>query len=72
MDIAALKKKHQQGIEILEAMETFNRRIKSTQDSLNGFGGQFEWLRKKYTHNIEIYEKCVERLYQRYMKLITV
>lgn len=61
-----LIEKHQLKIEILEAIQHFARMIEHKQESIDGFPGTFINLRMKYLHNIEIYNKCINRLKQRY------
>jgi len=56
---------HQTIIEILEAIQTFENLIMSKMDSINGFAGTFRELRIKYTHDIDIYERCIVRLNER-------
>ena len=55
-------------LEIQEAVESFERRIECTQESIDGFAGQFKELRDKYTDNIDTYERCIDRLNQRFSK----
>lgn len=62
--------KHQTCIEILEAIQYFKIRKITTNKSLNGFAGTFPNLRRKYEHTIIIYDMCIERLKQRYVKTL--
>lgn len=62
-------KAHEKAIEILETIAYFERIRKTTEDSLNGFAGSFAGLRVKYKHKLEIYSMCINRLYERYVKL---
>jgi ABC-type Zn uptake system ZnuABC Zn-binding protein ZnuA len=57
-------------IEILEAITHFENMIKLKKESINGFSGTFPELRKKYLHNIQIYQKCMIRLIQRYKTIL--
>ena len=66
MNTKELIEKHYQAIQLLEAIETMERRIWHTQEALNGYGGQFVWLREKYTHELEIQQKVLKRLKSRY------
>jgi hypothetical protein len=69
MNAKELINKHQKCIEILEAVQTFEMLIKSAQENIDGFCGTFPELRKKYKHNKEIYQMCINRLMQRYENL---
>lgn len=62
--------KHQTCIEILEAIQYFKIRKITTDKSLNGFAGTFPNLRQKYEHELIIYDMCIERLKQRYVKTL--
>ena len=62
-------KAHEKAIEILEAIAYFERIRKNTEESLNGFAGTFAELRMEYKHKLEIYSMCINRLYERYVKL---
>ena len=64
-----LIKNHELQIEILEAIQYFARMIEHKQDSINGFPGTFPDLKRKYLHNIEIYQMCINRLKQRYNEI---
>ena len=61
---------HEKCIEILEAIQHFQAMIQHKNDSINGFGGSFKDLRNKYTDNIDTYNRCINRLTERYNKLI--
>ena len=66
------KEKHYEAIKIIEAIELFELRLNSVKVSLNGYGGQnYGWLKVKYEHQIIIFKMCINRLEQRYSKLIT-
>tara|TARA_R110000744_G_scaffold103885_2_gene199062 strand:+ start:389 stop:628 length:240 start_codon:yes stop_codon:yes gene_type:complete len=56
-------------IEIEEAIKHFENQIVENKWS-NDFGAGLEWLhiRKKNTHNIEIYKMCIDRLNERFTK----
>ena len=58
--------KHQLCIEILEGVKYFEKAIELKKYSINGFSGTFPELRRKYIHDVDIYERCVKRLKQRY------
>ena len=55
--------------EILEAIKHFENEIVEKKWS-NDFGAGLEWLhiRKKNTHNIEIYKMCIDRLNLRFSR----
>jgi hypothetical protein len=57
-------------VKIVEGIRLFKRLIESQQESLDGFQGTFPELRRKLIHRIEIYQKCVQRLEQRYEKAV--
>jgi len=69
MKTSELIKKHQTCIEILESIKHFQRLTISAQENIDGFCGTFPGLRKKYTHNKEIYQMCIDRLMLRYENL---
>jgi hypothetical protein len=69
MNTKEIIKSHKQAIEILEAIAYFERIRKNTEESLNGFIGTFSDLRVKYNYKLEIYSMCINRLYERYVKL---
>ena len=56
-------------IEIEEAVQYFERKIDADTWS-NEFGAGLEWkhINHKNTHNIEIYEMCIDRLNERFTK----
>jgi len=61
--------KHQQCIEIVEAIAHFQMSKRHTIRSIESFGGTFPNLRKKYIHNIDIYNRCINRLKERYNRI---
>lgn len=64
-----LIEKHQKAIEILLQIEYFENLIQMTNDSLKGIAGEFANLKIKYEHDGVIYNKCIDRIKQRYDKL---
>ena len=54
--------KHQTCIEILEAIQYLKNRKIRKQESIDGFAGTFPNLRRKYEHELIIYDMCIERL----------
>jgi hypothetical protein len=67
MNTKELIKKHERAIELLEAINEFDRRIKLNQESLNLFPGTFPKLRKELNHRIEIQNMARERLFMLYL-----
>ena len=56
-------------LEIEEAIQHFEERIDSTAWSNEfGYGQEFSSMYEKNTHNIEIYEMCIDRLNERFTK----
>ena len=66
MNTQELIKKHEQSIALLEAIESIQRRMGHTTEALNGYGSQFVWLREKYTHELDIQTRVINRLKNRY------
>ena len=66
MNTQELIKKHEQAIALLEAIESIKSRMAHTTEALNGFAGQFVWLREKYTHELDIQTRVLNRLKSRY------
>jgi hypothetical protein len=62
--------KYEKSIAILEGIQHFKTMIKHTNNSINGFGGSFRDLREKYMDKIDTYNRCIERLYNRYNNLL--
>ena len=61
---------HGKCIEILEAMQCFQNRIKMYKESINSYLGQFPSLKTKYTHKIDIAEMAILRLFKQYVDLL--
>ena len=56
-------------LEIEEAKFSFYERVNEAEWSNHfGAGIEFESIRKKNTHNIEIWDKCIDRLNERFTK----
>jgi len=56
-------------LEIEEAKFSFYQKANEAEWSNHfGAGLEFESIRNKNTHNIEIWEKCIERLNERFTK----
>ena len=69
IDTTSLIDKHQSLIELAEAIHSFQMSRKLTIQSIEGFGGTFPELRRKYIHNIDIYNRCINRLKERYNRI---
>jgi len=63
-----LIEKHQKLIQIIEAVETFERIKKVINDNITGFPGTFPDLRRKYEHRIMIIDASIARLMSIYAK----
>jgi hypothetical protein len=64
-------KTHQTCIEILEGIQQFKRLGDVTFESMVQLKeGLFPELEKKYLHQLDIYERCIERLNERYYNVI--
>jgi hypothetical protein len=63
-----LIKKHENLIKILEAIITFRKRMESTVHNMKVLNGNFPNLIKKHYHDIEIYERCINRLLEKYKR----
>ena len=55
-------------IEILDAIDAFDRRIDLAQGSLDGFPGTFPNLRAKYLNDINTRKRCIEKMWKLYKK----
>jgi len=64
-------KKHEICISILQGVSEFEERKKMITESFYGFSSSFPELKEKYLRDIEIHDKCIERLKQRYNKALT-
>ena len=59
-------------IEIEEAVQYFERKIDAdTWSNEFGAGQEFKYMYEKNTHNIEIYEMCIDRLNERFTKQLS-
>jgi hypothetical protein len=61
--------RHEKAIQILDYIKAFEVMKKGVQESLNGFPGTLASERPYYIHKMEIYDKCIMRLNERYNKL---
>lgn len=67
---SVLIKKHERAVEILEAIQSFEKRIELNKESINGFPGTFPQLRQKYENRIDTIQRCIKRLYRMYNSLM--
>ena len=68
-DVQRLKQMHEEKLDILEALEAFDRRINITIENINSITGTFPQLRYEMVHDIDIYKRCINRLWDRYFKI---
>ncbi len=58
-------------IKIQEAIQTFENRIDESQWSNKfGIGLEFKSINDKNTNNIDTYKRCIDRLNERFNKLV--
>jgi hypothetical protein len=70
MTTTKLIQAHEKCIEILDAIDTFERKMDhAIWDIEFGFIREFPKLVKEYKHRIEIYQMCIDRLNLRYKTL---
>ena len=60
--------KHEKAIEILEAIQSFYRKIKSKQESIEYLGCNFPTLKAKWLNDIDTLEKCIKRISDNYKR----
>jgi len=53
-------------IEILEGIQFLETKRQRRMESVEGFGGTFPELRREYIHEIDIINRSINRLYQRF------
>jgi len=63
--------KHHNCIKIIEGIETFQNLIELNKDHIRIMNGWFPDVTQKYIHKIEIYQMCIERLKERYLRTLT-
>lgn len=66
------KDTHRKCIAIIEAIEHFRITKRHYIEGLHSYAGQFRWLKGKYEHKIVIIDMCIERMIERYYKLINI
>lgn len=70
MNFSELIKKHERQIEILEAIQQFERKRKAKIENIEGFGGQhFPSLKKKWENDVDTINMAIKRLYKKYEQL---
>lgn len=70
MNLRKLKKKHERSLELIEAINTFNKRLAWHTALIDSeFYQTFPDLIRKYTHRIDIINRCINRLTESYNKL---
>jgi len=55
-------------LQIEDGINQFKLLIEIELDNVAKHGKDFQELRKKYVHNIDIYNKCITRLEERFTK----
>lgn len=63
-------KEHQNCIDIVDAIRHYLKRRININQNINGFGGQFPFLLQKYEHELMIIDMCINRLEERYNKVL--
>tara|TARA_R110000796_G_scaffold218635_1_gene334551 strand:- start:48 stop:317 length:270 start_codon:yes stop_codon:yes gene_type:complete len=56
--------------EIVDNIKTFELQIVSSKDTINRMHSDFTGAIAKKKHHIEIYQKCIVRLRERYIKVV--
>lgn len=56
---------------LVEGIKYFEAMCSHTTVSMKGIQGRFPDMMNKLQHRLEVYEKCSERLKERYKKLVT-
>lgn len=65
-------KVHEEAEKILDNIHICEKNIKSYNESLNGFGGQFQDVREKFSRCIRYYEYLKEKHTKEYNQLIEI
>jgi len=71
MNTKKLIEKHENCIRIIEAIATFQNLIELNKDHIRIMNGWFPDIYQMYIHKIEIYNMCIERLKERYLRTLT-
>lgn len=62
---------HEKCIGISKAIEYFQQKIQSKKESIAGFAVfNFPDIKRKWEHDMNIYERCIDRLFERYNKTL--
>ena len=62
------KEKLETMLKIQEGINQFKLLIEIQLDNLGKHGKDFSFMRKKYLHDIDIYNMCINRLEERFIK----
>jgi len=69
--ISYMLKKHEVAADILEAIRLFQAYIINARQAINGMPCvYFPQFKAEYLHKIDIYERCIKRLWSRYYKTL--
>lgn len=67
---AEMIKSHERSVEILEAIQSFKHKKKFIVEcSIGGFAGTFPRLRAKYENDVDTINRCIMKLYNKYLNL---
>ena len=69
VETAKLLALNERKIEILEAIRSFQRMIVRTEDTMNSLNELFPTRTEKRDHQIDIYNRCINRLYKKYQSI---
>lgn len=62
--------KHNKCLEILQAIMEFEKRKKRKMETVDSYKSMFPSISKKYQDNVEIIDRCINRLKQRYLLIL--
>jgi hypothetical protein len=62
--------KHNKCLELLEAILSFEKRKKDRLKNVEHYKDYLPTLSKKYQDNVEIIDRCIDRLKQRYLLIL--
>ena len=71
LPIHTMLRAHEEATEVLEAIKYFERRKKTTIENINGFAGEFNQLRSKYHRDIDTLNRCIDRMWKRYKRIMS-
>lgn len=73
MTTQELIEKQELGLEILEAIQCYEGRIEEKKSSwYRNVNSHFPALKEQAEHDIDIYERCIVRLKERYLKQMDI